>query len=450
MLNTGDTIAALATPPGKGGVGIIRVSGPLASSIATQIIGHCPAPRYAEYRPFVDRDGQVIDQGLALFFQNPHSFTGEDVLELQGHGGQIIMDLLLARVLELGARLATAGEFSRRAFLNNKMDLAQAEAVADLINASTVEAAQSAMKSLRGEFSQQIQVLVDEAIYLRMYVESAIDFPEEEIDFLSDGVIEAKAEKLLQQLDQVLALARQGALLQEGMNLVILGQPNAGKSRLLNALAQKNSAIVTNIPGTTRDVLREQIQLDGMPLNIADTAGLRDSGDAVEQEGVRRAWLEVEKADRVLLLVDDALGWNQAYADILSQLPPDKGVTVVFNKIDISGGSQERPLFSGLPALGISADQGLGMDKLKAHLKQVMGFSGAGDGVFMARRRHITCLENARSCIERGLIALKTAAAGEILAEELRLAQQQFNQITGEFDNEDLLGRIFSSFCIGK
>ncbi|MDH5299761.1 MAG: tRNA uridine-5-carboxymethylaminomethyl(34) synthesis GTPase MnmE [Gammaproteobacteria bacterium] len=450
MKTQGDTICAQATPPGKGGVGIIRISGPKAATIAETILGHCPKTRYAEFLPFNDEHGQMLDQGIALFFKGPNSFTGEDVLELQGHGGQVIMDMLLRRVVAAGARLAEPGEFSRRAFLNDKIDLAQAEAIADLINASTEEAAKSAMRSLRGDFSAKVHALVEQLIYLRMYVESAIDFPEEEIDFLSDGEVERMSSEFLAELQQVLHAAEQGCLLNEGMTLVILGQPNAGKSSLLNTLSARETAIVTDIAGTTRDVLREQIQIDGMPVNIVDTAGLRESTDVVELEGIRRAWREVEQADRILLLLDDTQGWTAAEQAIIDKLPRGTPVTVVRNKIDLSGGNVVGQSPTHGPSIGISLKTGAGMDELKSHLKQLMGYQGGGEGVFMARRRHVDALQRALALTQTGMAQLQQHAAGELLAEDLRQVQQVLNEITGEFDHEDLLGRIFSSFCIGK
>ncbi len=446
----GDTIAAQATPPGRGGVGIIRVSGPRAGAIARAVTGKELSPRQAEYLPFFDSGGEVLDQGIALFFAGPHSFTGEDVLELQGHGGPVIMDMLLRRVQELGARMARPGEFSLRAFLNDKLDLAQAEAIADLIDSSTEAAARSALKSLRGEFSRRIEALLEQLIELRVFVESAIDFPEEEIDFLADPQLRQRLDRLANSLQEVLAAAGQGCLLREGMNLVILGRPNAGKSSLLNRLAGRDSAIVTAVPGTTRDVLREQIQLDGMPVNVIDTAGLRDSGDEVEREGMRRAWEEVGRADRVLLVFDDSTGFGTQEKAILRRLPAGLEVTLVRNKIDLSGGDSRWRQTDHGPSIGISAREGLGLDVLKAHLKQVMGYQGSGDNVFMARRRHVEALERARAAVERGRRQLVEHGAGELLAEELRQAQQALNEITGEFDNEALLGRIFASFCIGK
>ena len=330
-----ETIAAIATAPGRGGVGIVRVSGPNCVEIANKVLGYCPEIRRAEYSPFKDAGGEAIDTGIALYFKKPFSFTGEDVLELQAHGGPVVLDLLLKSVLEAGARMARAGEFTEQAFLNDKMDLAQAEAVADLIEADSEQAAKAAVRSLQGEFSRSIHDLVEKIIELRLYVEAALDFPEEEIDFLSDGVVENKLDVILQALDKVFKSARQGCLLREGMTLVIAGRPNAGKSSLLNQLAGRESAIVTDIPGTTRDVLREHIQIDGLPLHVIDTAGLRDSEDPVEQEGVRRAWKEIEQADRILLLLDDQ-HHEDDHLSIEDQLPAHIGRTRVFNKIDLT------------------------------------------------------------------------------------------------------------------
>ncbi len=332
-----DTIAAIATPPGRGGIGVVRVSGPLSAAIAEAVCSALPSPRQAAFRRFRASNGETLDQGIALYFPAPRSFTGEDVLELQGHGGPVVMDLLLKRVVELGARLARPGEFSERAFLNDKLDLAQAEAVADLIASTTAEAARAALHSLQGDFSQRIHALVEALIQLRLYIEAAIDFPEEEIDFLADGVIAARLQKLRERLTALQAAAGQGRLLRDGMTVVIAGRPNAGKSSLLNQLAGRETAIVTDIPGTTRDVLRELISIDGMPLHIIDTAGLRDSPDVIEQEGVRRAWAEIGNADRILLLVDDREGFAAEDHTVREQLPTATGVTVIYNKIDLSG-----------------------------------------------------------------------------------------------------------------
>lgn len=448
MSNT-ETIAAIATAPGRGGVGIVRVSGPNCVDIANKILGSCPKVRHAEYLPFNDAPGETIDTGIALYFKKPHSFTGEDVLELQAHGGPVVLDLLLKRVLEAGARMARAGEFTEQAFLNDKMDLAQAEAVADLIEADSEQAAKAAVRSLQGEFSRTIHDLVEKIIELRLYVEAALDFPEEEIDFLSDGIVENRLSHIIQMLAEVFKSARQGCLLREGMTLVIAGRPNAGKSSLLNQLAGRESAIVTEIPGTTRDVLREHIQIDGLPLHVIDTAGLRDSDDPVEQEGVRRAWREIEQADRILLLLDDQHHEND-HLSIEDQLPAHIGRTRIFNKIDITGRLAGITNENEEVEIALSAKSGEGLDILKSHLKKCMGYEQSGEGRFMARRRHLDALEAARDYLHTAHKNLVEYQAGELLGEDLRLAQKELNQITGEFTNDDLLGRIFSSFCIGK
>lgn len=445
-----DTICALATAPGRGGIGVVRISGAKAEDIASTILGHCPAPRHAEYLAFSDEDGDPIDQGIALYFKAPHSFTGEDVLELQGHGGPVVMDLLLQRCIALGARLAEPGEFSQRAFLNDKMDLAQAEAIADLIDSASVEAARSALRSLQGEFSRRIHHLLEQMIHLRMYVESAIDFPEEEIDFLADSAITEQLSALLASLSTTLAEAQQGCLLREGMNVVIAGQPNAGKSSLLNRLAQRELAIVTDIAGTTRDVLRQEINLDGLPLHIIDTAGLRDSDDQVEQIGIQRAWAEIEQADRVLLVVSEAEGISPADQAIIERLPQDLPITVVRNKIDLHTNIASQGQGPQGVEIALSAKSGDGMQLLTDHLKQSIGYQNAGGGNFMARRRHVDALQRALQKVEAGKQELEINQAGELLAENLRLAQEDLNEITGEFSSDDLLGRIFSSFCIGK
>lgn len=448
-----DTIAALATPPGRGGVGIVRVSGPTAAAVAQAVLGHQPTPRYAHYGPF-QGEASVIDEGIALYFPGPNSFTGEDVLELQGHGGPVLMDMLLERCVQLGARLARPGEFSERAFLNDKLDLAQAEAIADLIDASSRAAAENALRSLQGEFSTRVSRLVSELIELRLYVEAAIDFPEEEIDFLADGVVAGKLETLRQSLASVRASANQGALMREGMSVVIAGRPNAGKSSLLNRLTERDSAIVTEIEGTTRDVLREHIHIDGMPLHVIDTAGLRDTPDAVEKIGVQRAWAEIERADRVLLLVDgretDATDPRAIWPEFVERLPDPARLTLVRNKIDESGEGSAFDLSTAPPVIRISAETGAGVDNLKAHLKAVMGFDATTEGHFSARRRHLDALDRAAQALASGTAQLEGAAAGELLAEDLRDAQHALNEITGEFTADDLLGEIFGSFCIGK
>jgi tRNA modification GTPase len=444
-----DTIAAVATPPGRGGVGVVRVSGPGVPGLAQALLGSLPPPRQARLQVFRDAERRAIDQGLVLYFPAPHSFTGEAVLELQGHGGPVVMDLLLARVLELGARAARPGEFSERAFLNDKLDLAQAEAIADLIDSGTAEAARAALRSLAGEFSERIEALVEGLIELRMYVEATIDFPEEEIDFLGDGEVQRRLADLERTFDTVAAKARQGRLLREGMTLVIAGRPNAGKSSLLNVLAGHDAAIVTAFPGTTRDVLREHIQIDGMPLHVIDTAGLHDSADPVEQEGIRRAWHEIEKADRVLLVVDDTVGLAPADQAILAQLPAELPHTLVYTKIDLTrrpAARQDGPQAD----IALSAHSGAGLELLREHLKACMGYSGEAQDGFIARRRHLDALARARAHLDRGKTVLLRDRAGELLAEDLRCAQQALGEITGAVTSDDLLGRIFSSFCIGK
>jgi len=443
------TIVAIATPPGRGGIGIVRVSGPVVRRIAEAMLGRLPRPRHATFARFLGAAGQSIDQGLALFFPAPHSFTGEDVLELHGHGGTVVLDMMLARMLELGARLARPGEFSERAFLNGKMDLAQAEAVADLIDAGSASAAQSALRSLEGEFSGRVHALVEALTRLRMYVEAAIDFPEEEIDFLADERIAQELDALTRDIAGLLTSTQQGVLLHDGMTVVLAGPPNAGKSSLLNALARTETAIVSPIPGTTRDVLRERIHLDGMPLHVVDTAGLRDSRDEIETEGIRRARAQMERADRVLLVLDDTVSGAIA-EEVLKYLPPGLPRTVIRNKIDLTGRSAGVTSRAGDIEIALSVKTGAGLDDLRRHLKECMGFQPAGEGTFMARRRHLDAIRRAQDHIARGEAQLKETRAGELLAEELRLAQQALSEITGEFTPEDLLGRIFSSFCIGK
>jgi len=454
-MSQSDTIVAQATPPGRGGVGILRVSGRQAKEVAMALLGKLPKPRYADYLPFKDTDGSVLDQGIALYFPGPNSFTGEDVLELQGHGGPVILDLLLKRILQMPeVRIARPGEFSERAFLNDKLDLAQAEAIADLIDASSEQAARSAVNSLQGAFSNRVNQLVEALTHLRIFVEAAIDFPDEEIDFLSDGKIEAQLNGVMGELQAVRAEARQGSLLREGMKVVIAGRPNAGKSSLLNALAGREAAIVTDIAGTTRDVLREHIHIDGMPLHIIDTAGLREASDEVERIGIERAWNEIEQADRVLFMVDgtttDAIEPASIWPEFMARLPKTLPITVVRNKADMTGEALGLSEVNGYSLIRLSARTGEGIDVLRDHLKQSMGFTSNMEGGFLARRRHLQALETAAEHLEQGKEQLVSAYAGELLAEELRLAQQAISEITGEFTSDDLLGRIFSSFCIGK
>jgi len=445
-----DTIAAIATPAGHGGVGIVRLSGADTPAIAQQLLGRLPRPRRAEMQRFTEADGTLIDAGLVLYFQAPASFTGEHVLELHGHGGPVVMDSLLHGVLSLGARPARPGEFSERAFLNNKLDLVQAEAIADLIESATTAAARAAARSLQGEFSSRVHALVDQVTRLRMYVEAAIDFPEEEIDFLSDDTITRLLAAVLADFDDMRARAQQGQLLRDGMTLVIAGRPNAGKSSLLNALSGRDAAIVTEIPGTTRDVLREHIQIDGLPLHIIDTAGLHASDDPVEQAGMQRARMALEQADRVLLVIDDQSGFTHADAAILDELPAGVPHTLIFNKIDLSGRATGVFEDNGQASVALSIRSAVGLDALRQHLKQSIGYSLHGDGNFTARRRHVDALRRAHEHIEVGQQQLVQQRAGELLAEELRQAQQVLGEITGEVSSDELLGRIFSSFCIGK
>ena len=449
-----ETIVAQATPIGRGGIGILRVSGPLATKVSEEVLGKCPKPRQADYLSFKEADGTVLDQGIAIYFKAPFSFTGEDVLELQGHGGQVILDLLLKRILQIdGIRLARPGEFSEQAFLNDKLDLAQAEAIADLIDANSEQAARSALKSLQGEFSHKINELVENVIYLRTYVEASIDFPDEEIDFLADGKIERKLREIIGQVKAVQQEAKQGSILREGMKVVIAGRPNAGKSSLLNALAGRDAAIVTDIAGTTRDVLHEHIHLDGMPLHIIDTAGLREATDAVEQIGIQRAWQEIEQADAILLMLDstdETQTLENMQVEFLQKLPNHIPVTVIRNKSDLSGEQTGLADLDNMKVLHLSAKTGHGVELLRDHLKQTMGYQSGTEGGFIARRRHLEALNNALIHLDMGLVQLVEFHAGELLAEELRLAQNDLGEITGKFTSDDLLGNIFSSFCIGK
>ncbi|TBU81586.1 tRNA uridine-5-carboxymethylaminomethyl(34) synthesis GTPase MnmE [Pseudomonas daroniae] len=455
MSTSRETITAVATAQGRGGVGIVRVSGPRARMIAITLSGIEPTPRHAHYGAWHDNVGEVIDEGLLLFFPGPNSFTGEDVLELQGHGGPVVLDMLLQRCLELGARQARPGEFSERAFLNDKLDLAQAEAIADLIEASSAQAARNAVRSLQGEFSRRVHELTERLISLRIYVEAAIDFPEEEIDFLADGHVLSLLESVRAQLSTVLREANQGALLRDGMNVVIAGRPNAGKSSLLNALAGREAAIVTDVAGTTRDVLREHIHIDGMPLHVIDTAGLRDTEDQVERIGVERALKAIGEADRVLLVVDStAPEANDPFAlwpEFLEQRPDPARVTLIRNKADLSAESVGlQTSDDGHATLVLSAKSSEGLELLREHLKACMGFQQTAESGFSARRRHLDALHQAQSHLDHGHAQLTLAGAGELLAEDLRQAQQALGEITGAFSSDDLLGRIFSSFCIGK
>ena len=445
-----DTIVAIATAPGRGGVGIVRLSGDDSTNIATTICGDLVKPRHAKYCDFKATDGEIIDSGVALYFPNPASFTGEDVVELQGHGSPLVLDKLCQTAIILGARMARPGEFSERAFLNGKMDLAQAEAVADLIESTTEQAARSAMRSLQGVFSERINTLLTQLTELRMYVEAAIDFSDEEIDFLAEAAVDKQLQNLLATIDAISASAQQGRLLRDGMSVVLAGQPNAGKSSLHNQLAGHDAAIVTDIAGTTRDILREQIHLNGLPLRISDTAGLHDATDIVEQEGIRRTQNEIAQADRILLLIDGNAGLTEQDKKILSGLPEHIPLTIIHNKIDKTDHAAMMTEKNGVTELFISAKTGAGMDLLEKHLCESVGYQPNDEGVFIARRRHLDALARARKAVESGYNCLAGLGAGELLAEELRLAQQSLGEITGTFSNEDLLDKIFSSFCIGK
>lgn len=473
-MSANDTIAALATAPGKSGVCVVRVSGDEARAIARNVLGFEPTPRVAHYADFCDGEGNTLDQGIALFFSNPASFTGEDVLELQGHGGIAIQQMLLKRVCELGSRIANPGEFSERAFLNNKIDLVQAEAIADLIDASSAQAAQSAMRTLSGEFSAAVNILVAELTKARVNIEAAIDFSDEDIDIISQTRVVQTLETITGQLDTALAQAQQGALLKEGMQVVIAGKPNAGKSSLLNALSGNDSAIVTAIAGTTRDLLSERIQIDGMPVHITDTAGLRQSDDIVEQEGVRRASEAVRQADKILLVLDaSAIQQEQARGlsidDIPDLLRDDPALLtktlIVLNKADllsspkIGMGDIDLPKAlqdtdSGaplmLPTVTLSAKQAQGIDALTDALKRAIGFSTLVEGAFVARERHLIALRAAAVLVASAKSGLEEGQPFELLAEDLRLAQNELGSITGEVSSDDLLGEIFSNFCVGK
>jgi len=449
------TIAAIATPVGRGGIGVIRVSGPYVLSLAKSITAHTLKPRYAHYGLFYHPvDKSVIDQGIALYFPAPHSFTGEDILELQAHGSPVVLDLLLQAIISQGVRLARPGEFSERAYLNNKIDLTQAEAVADLIDASSQQAARNAINSLQGVFSQRIEHLAEQLKQLRVYVEAAIDFPEEEIDFLKDSKVATTLMTIQRELDAVYKEAQQGALLREGMTVVIAGRPNAGKSSLLNALSGKASAIVTDIAGTTRDLLREYIQIDGMPLHIIDTAGLHDSTDTVEKIGIERARKEIKKADRILIIYDYGAATEpedplQILGKEASREIDSSRISLIFNKIDLAKITPKSEVGKDYPRLYLSAKTGAGISLLCHHLKMIMGFSNAGEAVFTARRRHLTALAKVEQCLQRASNQL-SAGAGELLAEDLRIAQQYLGEINGTVSSDELLGEIFSSFCIGK
>ena len=460
-----DTICAIATAPGRSGVGIVRISGPLSLSISKKILGFSPTPRHAHFCSFLGSAEMSIDQGIALFFTAPNSFTGEDVLELQGHGGIYVLRELLDRVVQLGARLANPGEFSERAFLNNKIDLLQAEAIADLIESNSKQAAKSALRTLQGEFSNKIINLVRLLIKARAHIEATIDFSDEDIDFVSDNKVEDSLRAILESIKATIAQAKQGALLKEGVNVVIAGKPNAGKSSLLNALSGTDSAIVTDIPGTTRDLLSAEINIDGLPVHIIDTAGIRISNDVVEREGLRRAQVAMEQADQLLLIVDK----SELVQDVEKMLAPLvlltdrsikeleglKNTAIIFNKIDLL--NNEAPSLSvikyldySIPAISLSAKDNAGIDLLRGYIKKVIGFNVSEEGVFIARERHLVALVKAKSLVEAAMGLLETRSSLELIAEDLRFAQMQLGAITGEVTSDDLLGEIFSNFCVGK
>ncbi|NKB46720.1 MAG: tRNA uridine-5-carboxymethylaminomethyl(34) synthesis GTPase MnmE [Legionellales bacterium] len=451
MIADVETIVAQATPPGRGGVGVIRVSGPKTTVIAGTLLGALPKPRQATYASFLDAHQQVIDLGLALYFPAPHSFTGEDVLELHGHGSPVVMQTLIHRVTTLGARLAKPGEFSERAFLNQKIDLTQAEAIADLIDSASQQAARCAIRSLQGEFSKKIHQLVDALIQLRMFVEAAIDFPDEEVDFLTDANIGIQIQTLTEQVECIQTQATQGSVLRDGLHIVLAGQPNAGKSTLLNRLAGYEAAIVTDIPGTTRDIMREQLLIDGIPIHLFDTAGLRDSTDVIEQEGIKRATAAIQNADAVLLVIDSTQWFANPSREQLTQwlgfLPDTQQVTLILNKIDLTSQPPGLHVIYDHPSIALSAKTGVGMDALRQWFCDLAGVHQPQETLFMARKRHLTALQQAHTHLQQ---AQQQLAQGELLAEECRLAQQALSEITGEFTSDDLLGKIFSNFCIGK
>ena len=443
---TVDTIVAAATPPGTGGVGIVRISGPKAEAIATQIVGALPQPRMATHRTFHDPAGDAIDSGIVLYFPAPKSFTGETVVELQGHGGPVVVSLIVDVAVSAGARIAEPGEFTKRAFLNDKLDLAQAEAVADLIGSGTAQAARAALRSLSGAFSNHVDAVATEVERLRLFVEAAIDFPEEEVDFLSDQQLQDAIERTATSFAELLAQARVGRVLRDGYRVVIVGKPNAGKSSLMNRLSGEDTAIVTEVAGTTRDILREQINIDGLAVELVDTAGLRNDPDRIEAEGIRRAREALASADAVLWIQDAS---ESKESTIDEELPDDVPIIVVRNKVDLtreSAGVDE----NDERIIRLSAKTGVGLDELRTQIRRLAGYRDLGEQTITARRRHIDAMQRARTHFEAGRQVLTEQRAGEMFAEELRLAHQALGEIVGGTSSDDLLGRIFTEFCIGK
>ena len=457
-----DTIAAVSTPPGRGGIGIVRVSGPRAGEVAKAVAGRLPEPRVATSARFLADDGETLDTGLALWFPAPRSYTGEDTLELQGHGGPVVLDRVADRVFSLGARPARPGEFTERAFLNGKLDLVQAEAVADLIDAATYEAARLARRSLDGALSERVNAAVAELVEIRTFIEGALDFPDEEVPDLPEDLLAERLDRVRRAVASARGAAARGNLLREGFGVVIVGRPNVGKSSLLNRLVGRERAIVTDVPGTTRDTVQEPVQVDGLPLRIVDTAGLHPTDDPVERIGIERTWAAVEEADAVLAVVDDRRGLEEADRAILDRLPDRLPRVLVHNKIDLTGapagewesGLDSRPE-SGLESaaghrIGLSAKTGEGVERLRERLKALAGYEPRAEGLFMARRRHLVALDDALAALDASKRSGEEGAGSEIVAEDLRLAQRALGEITGEFTTDDLLGRIFATFCIGK
>ena len=446
-----DTIAAVSTPPGRGGIGIVRVSGPRAGEMARAVAGRLPEPRVATSARFLADDGETLDTGLALWFPAPHSYTGEDTLELQGHGGPVVLDRVAGRIFSLGARPARPGEFTERAFLNGKLDLARAEAVADLIDAATHEAARLARRSLDGALSDRVNAAVAELVEIRTFVEGALDFPDEEVPDLPEDLLAERLDRVRAAVAAARGTAARGNLLREGFGVVIVGRPNVGKSSLLNRLVGRERAIVTEVPGTTRDTLHEPVQVDGLPLRVVDTAGLHPTEDPVERIGIERTWAAVEEADAVLAVVDDRLGLEDADREILDRISDRLPRVVVHNKIDLTGApAGERESGAGFFRITLSAKTGDGVDRLCERLKALAGYEPRAEGLFMARRRHLVALDEALDALDAAKRGDEEGAGSELVAEDLRLAQRALGEITGEFTTDDLLGRIFATFCIGK